>query len=571
MGPAVWQRLIFVFAIIAAAHVLLDVVGDFRNTAMGADTVPVDADKGLYRITKVTAPGSFSPRVHVGEVISSKSSSLTERLRAENAAAGERFIVHTSGGQRIAAIAQSAPLGGITLVYSLISLTMIAIGGLVVLRSGDRIEARTLAAFLICFGVGETERAWPFLPDWVFLVNVYVEPSVLYLAFGQAVQLATIFPNPDAGGVRRFVRRLNPFVTGAFIAVAAYEATADFVFQQQRSHSSVENGLMLAYYGLAITVPFWIANVRATGADVARVRWISYSLAVGFSGWVVFLALILAGFRPPWLELLILTQVAIPLGLAYAVLRHRVIDVGFVVTRALVFGTMSAMLLIGFLGVEWFVAKVVVARSNLTSGAIEAVLALFLGASLRTIHKRVERVAERVFFRARHRAEAALQRFSRDVHYITDLRTIQERTVATVSEHADAAHSALYSLDGHGYERVAGDGFLPETVDENDTLFVRLRALRETVELHDIGSAVHAEIAFPLLARGKVAGALICAAKRNGEAYTPDEIANLSDVVRSAGVASDALYTETLRQELERVQVENAALTLARSMPLADR
>ena len=82
-----------------------------------------------------------------------------------------------------------------------------------------------------------------------------------------------------------------------------------------------------------------------TGADRKRLQWVAWTLAAGFSGEIVLLTLLAAGVHLAgalvWLNL---TLLAIPFGLGYAIVRHRVVDIGFVVNRAIVFGSVSAML-----------------------------------------------------------------------------------------------------------------------------------------------------------------------------------------------------------------------------------
>ena len=52
-----------------------------------------------------------------------------------------------------------------------------------------------------------------------------------------------------------------------------------------------------------------------------------------------------------------LTMVAFPVGMAYAVLKHRLLDIGFVLNRALVFAAVSGVVLALFGTLEFLVNR----------------------------------------------------------------------------------------------------------------------------------------------------------------------------------------------------------------------
>jgi GAF domain-containing protein len=87
--------------------------------------------------------------------------------------------------------------------------------------------------------------------------------------------------------------------------------------------------------------------------------------------------------------------------------------------------------------------------------------------------------------------------------------------------------AAVYERRSSGYIRIGDNGLtgLPAVVDVDDPAFVRLRARLSQVDLNDVASSLGADaIAFALVVRGQVTGALICGRRRNGESYAPDEI-----------------------------------------------
>jgi hypothetical protein len=320
------------------------------------------------------------------------------------------------------------------------------------------------------------------------------------------------------------------------------------------------------YYVVAITSAFWIANHRAAPADRTRVRWVSLSLAIGFSGAIVNVALVIvAHMRADWMAYLSLTILAVPLGLGYAIVRHRVVDVGFVVNRALVFGTVSAIVVIAFMVLEWLLGSILVKVSHVTSTSLELGLALVLGFSLRSIHGRVHAAVDDIFFRSRHEADRALRTLAREVAYITAPRAAVARVHAELLSRTGAAGGAIYIVDAAAAVRIdPAETPAPDRVDVDDPALVRMRASRAPLSLRDVGSALRGDRAFPMLVRDALTGVVVLGPKSNGEAYAPDEIATIEAVALALGNALDALQTAALKAEIARILVDGAPLDALR-------
>jgi hypothetical protein len=396
---------------------------------------------------------------------------------------------------------------------------------------------------------------------------VLLSGAVQFFALGAAVRLATIFPDPGAGGVRATIRRINPFVTIAFVVLGVYAVVSISVFELGLPEPFKTIGSFLwLYYLIAITTAFWIANRHAAPEDKTRVRWVSLSLALGFAGPIVFIIFyILANVREDWLPYLQLTLMAVPFGLGYAIVRHRVVDIGFVVNRALVFGSVSAIVVVAFMALEWALSNLFVRVSHITSTSLELGLALVLGFSLRTIHARVDAVVDDVFFRDRHEAERALTTFAKEVGFIVDPRIAIARAHAELTVRTGAAGTAIYVVDGHAALRVdPAETPAPDRVDLDDPALVRMRADRTPCELRRVDSALQGDHAFPMCVRDAVSGFVVLAAKSNGEAFAPDELATIERVAFALGNALDALQTAALKAEVARVLLDGSPVEALR-------
>jgi hypothetical protein len=252
-----------------------------------------------------------------------------------------------------------------------------------------------------------------------------------------------------------------------------------------------------------------------------------------------------------------------PAILVYVALSRRLIDIGFVLNRAAIFAIVSIIVVGAFVLVEWAASAWLAGAAHSTSAAIGMIVALTLGLSLRYIHKYVERFVDSVVFRKRYEDEAALRRFAQESSYITDRSLLLERAVRVVKEHTNAENALILVRDGSQLYRLAPkDG--GSTLSENDPAIVALRAWSRPVDLHGIrDTGLVGDVAFPMISRGELVGALVCGAKRNGETYAPDESSALQTLARSVAMALDTLtmrngdgmvpMQETLRSIVEKL------------------
>jgi hypothetical protein len=213
-----------------------------------------------------------------------------------------------------------------------------------------------------------------------------------------------------------------------------------------------------------------------------------------------------------------------PAALTYAVLSRRLIDVGFVLNRSIVFAIVSAIVIVTFIAVEWAASPWLTGMTRTGSTVLGLCVALGLGLSLRYIHTGVDRFVDHVFFWKRHEDETALRRFAHEAAYITDRSTLLERAGNDVRAHTRTREILILVPDGAGsYGTITSNG-QRTVLSENDAGIVALRAWHKPVDIRLLAnSALRGEFAFPMASRGTLVGVLVCGPKYDGEAYAPDE------------------------------------------------
>lgn len=310
---------------------------------------------------------------------------------------------------------------------------------------------------------------------------------------------------------------------------------------------------------------FVVSYLRTTGLARQRLRWVFWAFLISRFGVLLNLfnrltvhPIHLSGVE--WLTVMIF-----PLGCAYAILRHRIIDINFVLNRTLVYTILTTFVVGVFILLEN--ALNAIAASRGVGLAVELAAAIGLGFSFNALHKRVEGALERTLFRRKHEAAVALARLADEAAYMESPDALLRRATTEIPRAVGAIGAAVYERHDSRYQRVAGSGLeaLPDHVDVDDLAFVRLRKQLSQVDLADVSSALGPDaVLFALAVGGQLLGALVCGRRDNGESYAPDEIAMLRNVAHEVGAELHAIRARETAELLKAVTAGTIDVNTAR-------
>ncbi|HEY6455743.1 MAG TPA: histidine kinase N-terminal 7TM domain-containing protein [Steroidobacteraceae bacterium] len=255
---------------------------------------------------------------------------------------------------------------------------------------------------------------------------------------------------------------------------------------------------------------------------------------------------------------------------AYAVLRHKILDLGFAINRALVYGTVSALVLIASGLLEWVSEHFIHLEGRDKNVLLDAAFALAVFLTFHRVWSFVENHVESLFFHQWHSNEATLKRFVKEAAFITKAQALSGSFVSELSRFSGGARCSLYLLKDHGaYQRAEGTLIgAPETIDADDPALVTVRANRAPVELEETRSALSAVLVLPMMHRDELQGVVLLGTKPSGEGYRPDEIELLGASTQQIGLDLHALGVTQLEQELSALRQSNATLLAVRSSDL---
>jgi hypothetical protein len=222
--------------------------------------------------------------------------------------------------------------------------------------------------------------------------------------------------------------------------------------------SGVFVAIFLAVIGLSVVA--WLAWIviqfptyrHAHGERRQQLKWL-YSgagvtvVAFGFGVFVIPLAIgeeIGFGTQPAVRVLLTLAFGALPASLGVAVLKYRLYELDRIISRVVSYTLITALLAGVFAGLVLLATHV----SPWQDSVSVAVSTLITAALFNPLRRRVQRVVDRRFNRARYNAEALVAAFTARLRHNVDLDTVRHDLIGVVDEAFQPAQVSMWLLPG---------------------------------------------------------------------------------------------------------------------------
>jgi len=324
---------------------------------------------------------------------------------------------------------------------------------------------------------------------------------------------------------------------------------------------------------VAIVGAFIYALTRARGDEKERMKWV----VVGFS--ISILANAIAEWLYPdvipyWFYASMqLFGICIPVSVAYVVIRHRVLDLQFALSKAVVYGILTTVVVGVFALIDNGIGKIV-SSSRLTAAA-DVIATIAITLTLNRAHKQVDGFVDRVLFRQRHLADEHIARVARSLPHVDSIEMIGKLVVDEPVNAYRLRSGAFFVKNEAGeFPRLRSAGW-PEVIDatlsRQDLIVLELEAEHDVVPIHheswsrfskDVAS-VRAVVAIPVALRRELVAFMIFGVHSNGIDLDPDEVQALKSLMIPASSAFahlEALELQKTLAEVQTVRKENELL-----------
>jgi DNA-binding SARP family transcriptional activator len=391
--------------------------------------------------------------------------------------------------------------------------------------------------------------------------------TLLCVGLFAGLDFALRFPTGEANGWRKPVAWAVPFFGAACLAWSYL-----LWFSAGRPLSSMDPydyvDVVLKTVIAALSITAVVGTYRSSNSTQRqRVKWVVIGISLGYIGIAgqetLYRLDLFHGILQFVTWCLVLAAFLAPLSVAYAIARHRVIDVRFVLTRGLAYLTVSMILAAAMASTYW-ITNIVLQRAHVAV-AVQIAVAVLLGVVLMRVYTLMDSGIGRLFFRRHY---AALQRLSALSAGLGCAESLEELERLVASEPAialDLVAGGVYRLTPDGwYVQMSTQGAgLPAQLRTDDPLIVRMRTYGEPLRLSDrlleqIGSSLREQslaLAIPLYVDGSLCSVVLYGAHANGSDLDPQEVSAIVALRRAAELAFRTLFhrVEHLRELAELI------------------
>jgi GAF domain-containing protein len=410
-----------------------------------------------------------------------------------------------------------------------------------------------------------------------FLIQT-IYPSLAFVGYGSFTYFSLIYPEGQSCWRLPAVRRMF-YLFAALFAIVAMAAVAENHAVLPASWRTLVSPNRARMWLATIGIVWSLASLalswrRASGLIKQRLAWVGVCMGAIYATYFAIVADMLLGTPVATGSLVLATLPAelLALGaLAYALLRYRLFDFGFVVNRALVATVLSTFLLIVFAITEFSVDKLLHFEGREKNVIFDAAVALAIILCFHRIQHWVNHKVDHTFFRRWYEAAEGLRRFLSKSSQITESRALQEKYASALKEFSGTASLGIFlaRADGGMVCTYATQADMPAELDVNHDLLIDLRHGRQVMRLTENGGMLPGELALPMMTQGRLRGLILLGSKSDHQQYRPDEITLLGTAAQQLGMDLENLRALELESDLRRLSyLESSYLALEREAAL---
>ena len=308
---------------------------------------------------------------------------------------------------------------------------------------------------------------------------------------------------------------------------------------------------------------------RAAGVERYRAAWVGISVGLLLLSGMVFsvaMGLIDRTFENEFTVRLaqVGLDIAAMLGLAYAVLRHRVFGFGFALNRALVWGLVLAVLLAGvallrMLGARW----PLLADPRIAAG-VTVPLALVFSSAVPRLRVWADDLVQRLFYRNWRSKEEALWTAATAAVGLQGQAALLSHYLRAIGRFAGGAEVSVYRVNAAAQSK-ACTCLAATAATAPEHLSLDAADLR-SIQAHRLPAALAALVgvdglAVPTKHREQLTGFLLLHTRPDGAPYRPDEVRALA---RATDMLQDDLQADAARTQAQLLEQKLAAELQAR-------
>ena len=187
---------------------------------------------------------------------------------------------------------------------------------------------------------------------------------------------------------------------------------------------------------------------HARGVERQQIKWVAYAGALG-GGASLPTYTVLEAVDLPWLHMVgyvasLVGILGVPTAVGIAILRYRLYGIDILINRTLVYGSLTAMLVVVYFGGIVVMQRFFVLLTGEKSTLAVVASTLLIAALFTPLRRRIQSFIDKRFYRSKYDAAKTLEAFSIKLKDETDLDMLSDNLTSVVRETMQPAHVSLW-------------------------------------------------------------------------------------------------------------------------------
>lgn len=293
----------------------------------------------------------------------------------------------------------------------------------------------------------------------IFWLIAWLQGWSWWLLIGPLLLIPLFFPTGRLLSPRwRWVVAALGLDFGIFLFIATFGPTFEFGLPQKIINPLgwLPEEVISLLFGpfqtlLAATAVGCVASIfvryrRAVALEKKQIQWLFYAYGL-------FLLLYLVGFLVvdvvPWYGLILnLTFAIIPFAMGISILRYRLWDIDLIIRRTLLYGVLSLVIGLVYLGLVIVFGQVIRGITGQESPLAVVLSTLIIAALFNPLRRSLQTFIDRRFYRQKYDAEQALLQFNAAVRRDVEVSTVSGRLLDLVNQTVQPVQADLWLKKG---------------------------------------------------------------------------------------------------------------------------
>jgi len=314
-----------------------------------------------------------------------------------------------------------------------------------------------------------------------------------------------------------------------------------------------------------------------------QIRVLYTGLVIGLAPVFLLILPSLLGYQFPLTQYSALLMLCIPVVFAYTVVRHRLMDIDFIIRKSFVY-TLLTGLIAGFYFLLIQVVERLLQSVGNPAGTVTLALAtLGIAVIFAPLREKIQHIVDKAFYRQAYDYRTTLRQFAEALHTLIEIDMLAKEVLDTICQTMHLVWGSFYIPDERGHQFRAYHVWSEENLTSTSDPIPEKTAWLETVmqkrvscrlsesdaDKSDMSTPIHASVFVPFFIQDQLAGFMLLGEKHTGMPFSAEDFDLLNTLAHQVAVALEngRLHEALTEQERMKRELEIARQIQLNSLP----